>query len=299
MVIAHGFGSGLGFFFPNVDPLLESGRIGRLLLVDWMGMGGSDRPPCRRPIRGLTGWCDSCFSAPDAAGFFTDPLDRWMDDHDVGGTGEEVWLVGHSLGGYLAARYALGRPERVDKLVLASPVGLSPRPTDALPRGELPAGIRLIDALWSANVTPQALVRLAGSVRGRSLVSRALRGRIPHLDGGQAGDLLEEYLYQITAARPSGEFAMNSLLEPAVSRGSSGGVYARDPLEGPLGDLPVGMRLKVLYGDQDWMRPANEESARRVTERLGQHRAEVHIMPRSGHHLYIDNSDAFVQHILS
>src|SRR6056300_1687483 len=63
VVLLHGFGSGLGFFFRNIDPLLQSGTVGRVLLVDWLGMGGSDRPPCRRPIRGLTtcttDWCTS------------------------------------------------------------------------------------------------------------------------------------------------------------------------------------------------------------------------------------------------
>ena len=52
VVLCHGFGSGLGFFYNNIDRLLSTNQVGRLLLVDWLGMGGSERPPCRRPVRG-------------------------------------------------------------------------------------------------------------------------------------------------------------------------------------------------------------------------------------------------------
>ena len=37
VVLLHGYGSGLGFFFQNIDPLLYSGKVGRVLLVDWLG----------------------------------------------------------------------------------------------------------------------------------------------------------------------------------------------------------------------------------------------------------------------
>jgi len=37
-------------------------------------------------------------------------------------------LAGHSLGGYLAAKYALKYPKKIDSLVLISPAGLSNRP---------------------------------------------------------------------------------------------------------------------------------------------------------------------------
>jgi pimeloyl-ACP methyl ester carboxylesterase len=53
-------------------------------------------------------------------------------------------VVGHSMGGMLAARYALMFPERTDALVLVNPIGLEDwkrvvpyRPVDALYQGEL------------------------------------------------------------------------------------------------------------------------------------------------------------------
>ena len=38
---------------------------------------------------------------------------------------EKFTLMGHSLGGYLAVCYALKYPGRLDKLILASPVGIT------------------------------------------------------------------------------------------------------------------------------------------------------------------------------
>ena len=137
--------------------------------------------------------------------------------------GEPVWLVGHSLGGYLAGMYAMRqynnilndhdmttetiltkkkRTQNLTKLILASPVGFRPQPTSPqrsriASSTNMPPALRLVDALWSANFTPQALIRLMGSIRGRDAVKRALRGRIPQLDESELV-LLSDYLYHVT-----------------------------------------------------------------------------------------------------
>jgi hypothetical protein len=79
------------------------------------------------------------------------------------------------------------RTLNLKKLILASPVGFRPQPTSPqrsriASSTNMPPALRLVDALWSANFTPQALIRLMGSIRGRHAVKRALRGRIPQLD---------------------------------------------------------------------------------------------------------------------
>lgn len=303
LVIAHGFGSGLGFYFRNVDLLLKSNKYHRIVLFDWIGMGGSKRPSCHAaPIRGWsefsTSWCNSRFSAEQAVRFFIDPLQSFLDENEI----NNITLVGHSLGGYLGAKYTLQYPGRIQKLVLASPVGFPKKPLNAIPQTELSTGLRIVDALWSSNITPQQLVRLMGSTRGRQNVRRALKGRISHLSKSEI-DFLAEYLYQITVADPSGEYAMNSLLEPVVSTNTMG-VFAREPLHNEMINIDSSIMVKILFGDQDWMRAQpNEQSVRQVINTLQSTRsnstASVHIIPNAGHHLYLDNPQSFTQHILS
>lgn len=306
VVLAHGFGSGLGFFYHNVDMILQSKNVKRVVLVDWLGMGGSDRPSChRRPIRGLTeastSWCDSRFSPSEAVNFFIDPFHEWMNQSVMRTEeGNKVVLVGHSLGGYLAARYALRYPEHLSRLVLASPVGFPAKPANALSGSQLPTSMRVIDAMWSSNITPQQLVRLFGSTRGRNNVQRGLQGRMPQLKPSDA-ELLAEYLYQITVADPSGEFAMNSLLEPGVSPEVMG-VFAREPLQESLVHLDSSISsVKVIYGDHDWMRP-NESSARKTLDVLKERpgvETSVDVVPNAGHHLYLENPYDFARHVTS
>jgi cardiolipin-specific phospholipase len=298
-VLTHGFGSGLGFFYASVDPILRSGKFKSVVLVDWLGMGGSTRPPChQRPYRSLfqgKGFCEAHFiTTEQSVNFFVDPLDEFLEQH---GWNKDVCLVGHSLGGYLTARYALKYPSRLSKLVLASPVGIPNKPFNSIPSSMLPTTYRLIDALWSANFTPQSLVRLQGATRGRKSVHQALRGRIPGISDDLAR-LLADYLFHVTVADPSGEYAMNSLLEPAVSP-EVAGVYAREPLEERISrDLDAKIDLRISFGDHDWMR-TNEPSARKVIAALGPKRARLDILDQAGHHLYMENVNGFVSTILT
>jgi pimeloyl-ACP methyl ester carboxylesterase len=339
VVLAHGFGSGLGFFYQNVDDLLAHPSVGCVMLVDWLGMGGSDRPQCsQRPIRGwtdhTTSWCDSRYTPSKATDFFVKPFADWL--HEAHGTKQsaksKLILVGHryaflnflvrpricnnnqelilkgpsyglpmtSLGGYLSARFVMAYPGIVDKLVLASPVGFPNKPEKSFKGSQLPTSFRILDALWSGNITPQQLVRSMGSTRGKRNTKRALQGRIPHLTDTDS-DLLADYLYHITVADPSGEFAMNSLLEPIIAPDLMG-VFAREALEERFMNMPPTTKsIKVLFGDNDWMRPNNESSARSAMGRIQDNygiRTSVDIIPNAGHHLYMDNGKGFVKHII-
>ena len=165
-----------------------------------------------------------------------------------------TFQVGHSLGGLLAAEYALKHPSRIDGLVLASPAGLTPPPrpgrtggdgsgggdggggggggssvgaAGAMPSApvagapgtshapdDAPWQYRLLDAAWSANITPGQLFRAwsylgGGGVDGvESIIRRRFGNRWP----AQETNLIASYLYHITAQPGSGEFAMNSLM---------------------------------------------------------------------------------------
>lgn len=124
LILAHGLGSGLGFFFMNFDHLLKDagkgGKYDRVIAFDWLGFGASSRPECRAPrhkwwsnISGFS-MCRSKFCSDEsqdiavnevelndsAASFFVDSFEEWRCHKGI----EKFTLVGHSLGGYLSAR---------------------------------------------------------------------------------------------------------------------------------------------------------------------------------------------------
>lgn len=59
-------------------------------------------------------------SREQAENFFLDALSAWHKELKLG----KMVLMGHSLGGYLAATYALRHPEDVQHLILVCPAGL-------------------------------------------------------------------------------------------------------------------------------------------------------------------------------
>ena len=105
VVMLHGGGpgaSGVSNFGPNLPVFAQRFRT---LLVDQPGFGKSDKPP-------VTG---NYFT------FAADALAGLLDELGI----ERVHLVGNSLGGGTAVRFAINYPERARRLVLMGPGGLS------------------------------------------------------------------------------------------------------------------------------------------------------------------------------
>jgi 4,5:9,10-diseco-3-hydroxy-5,9,17-trioxoandrosta-1(10),2-diene-4-oate hydrolase len=119
VVLLHGGGpgaSGWGNFGPNLP--VFAGRF-RTLLIDQPGFGRSAKPA-------VTG---SYFT------FAADAVARLLDELGV----DRAHLVGNSLGGGTAVRFALRYPDRAGRLVLMGPGGLSlnvfaPDPTEGVKR---------------------------------------------------------------------------------------------------------------------------------------------------------------------
>lgn len=124
IVLLHGYGAGTGFFFQNIDAL-ASRPHSRLYALDWLGMGRSSRPTYHIPSHILKSG-DDLQRVEAAEGFFLDSLEEWRKRAGV----ERMTLVGHSLGGYLSTAYAIRHPQRVNRLVLVSPVGVGAAPPE-------------------------------------------------------------------------------------------------------------------------------------------------------------------------
>src|ERR1700724_1876980 len=119
VVMLHGGGpgaSGMSNFGRNLPVFAESFRT---LVVDQPGFGKSDKPPVEGNY--------FTFAAQALAGL--------LDELGI----DRVHLVGNSLGGGTAVRFALRYPERAGRLVLMGPGGLSlnvfaPDPTEGVKR---------------------------------------------------------------------------------------------------------------------------------------------------------------------
>jgi 4,5:9,10-diseco-3-hydroxy-5,9,17-trioxoandrosta-1(10),2-diene-4-oate hydrolase len=132
LVMLHGGGPGASAW-SNFGPALPRfAEDFRTLLVDQPGFGGSDKPPV-------------------AGNYYRHSADyvvKLLDELQI----EKAHLLGNSLGGGTAMRLALSHPDRVGRLVLMGPGGLSLNLFHADPTEGVQ---RLMD--FSANPTPEAL----------------------------------------------------------------------------------------------------------------------------------------------
>jgi pimeloyl-ACP methyl ester carboxylesterase len=104
LLMLHGFGESLLGWRLTLDPLAQHYRV---VALDLPGFGLSDKPP------GMA-------TAEEIQGVLDDFLARWTEG--------PVVVVGHSMGGQLAAQLALAHPDRIVAAVLIDPsgAGISP-----------------------------------------------------------------------------------------------------------------------------------------------------------------------------
>jgi pimeloyl-ACP methyl ester carboxylesterase len=102
VVLLHGLGGNSTNWAFNIAPLSQNYRV---IVPDQIGFGQSDKPLINYRI-----------------GTYVDFLDRFLTELKV----ERVSLVGNSMGGWIAASYALAYPNKVERIVLADAAGFAP-----------------------------------------------------------------------------------------------------------------------------------------------------------------------------
>lgn len=326
LVILHGYGAGLGFFYLNFEGLSRLPGW-KVYALDLLGYGRSSRPPFK--VQAKIAKEEATREAED---FFIDALEEWRIKRKL----DRFTLMGHSLGGYLAAQYALKYPGHINKLILASPVGIPEDPyAEAADLPDLPAQTNeasstdgssvnsekrkstqpgekkqrpypwWLTRLWDANVSPFSLVRWAGPM-GSRLTSGWTSRRFGHLPAEQS-QALHTYTYSLFKQRGSGEYALAYILAP--------GAFARSPLIKRIanvgrqtiaatGKKETGYPVLFMYGDKDWMsydggvrgaellNAARDKALKEATtdeERRAENgRAKVKKIANAGHHLYLE-----------
>ncbi|KAF5520915.1 putative cardiolipin-specific deacylase [Colletotrichum aenigma] len=307
LVIVHGYGAGLGFFYKNFEPLSRA-KGWKLYALDMLGMGNSTRPPFKVHAK------DQAAKTAEAEAWFIDALEEWRKKRDI----DKMTLIGHSLGGYLSVAYALKYPGHIKKLILASPVGIPadpyavnesmPEPEESTLQNEFTQDQNAVTTddhnsstaaasrfktstnstnapkrplpgwlvwLWDANVSPFSIVRFTGPL-GPRFVSGWTSRRFNHLPADESKSL-HDYAFSIFRQRGSGEYALPYILAP--------GAYARSPIINRIDGVgrqviekngekirETGIPVVFMYGENDWMDVAGGLEAE---EKLKQRRAQA------------------------
>lgn len=227
-------------------PVLERfGPERRVAALDWPGFGGS---ACPAP---------SEFSYSAAS--YTDLLSPWLDSLGLA----RAVLLGNSIGGAVAIRYAQARPERVAGLALVSPSGFTP---PGVPRT---LACRLLG-------TPAILARVEPA-----FVSLYL---------GPANPATRAVVAAHRARRAAPEYRASIAAYAALWRS----------VDAPEADLAneaktVRARSIVVRGALDPIISAAD--ARRATEALGEHGAFQVVLPNAGHLPFMQQPAAFISAI--
>lgn len=271
LVMCHGYGMGVGGWHMNLPTLMARHHV---FAKDWLGCGLSARP--KWELEGVT----------ETEEFFVDSLERWRKANNV----EKMILCGHSLGGYLSVCYAEKYPNRVEKLVLASPVGFPEEPEGFRQTIEERPWqqrnlIKFVGWGWAKGITPGDIVRFAGPL-GYKLMMGYSHRRF-HTDAEFDRDAMGDYLYHnVASTHGSGERALSQLLKP--------GAWAFSPLLHRLPKIDQSIPVYFLFGDRDWMDSTAPTKLKADAEAMatGQ-RITIEEVPNAGHQLFLDNPQGF------
>ncbi|XP_028988314.1 (Lyso)-N-acylphosphatidylethanolamine lipase isoform X2 [Betta splendens] len=283
LVMVHGFGGGVGLWIRNLDALSQSRPV---YAFDLLGFGRSSRPTFPK-------------DAAKAEEQFVTSIEQWRQSVGL----ENMILLGHSLGGYLATSYAIQYPSRssscrVSHLILVDPWGFPERlqtnteagqRTEVVKRPTLPRWVKAVAAVVSL-FNPLAVIRAAGPW-GPGLVNRFRPDFKSKFEDLFDDDTMTQYIYHCNAQTPSGEVGFRAMSE------SLG--WAKRPMLQRVHLLPHSIPLTMLYGEWSWV---DNSSGDTVLQLRDQAPTRVMVINKASHHVYADQPEEFnrvVQNICS
>uniref|UniRef100_A0A1I7RYL6 AB hydrolase-1 domain-containing protein n=1 Tax=Bursaphelenchus xylophilus TaxID=6326 RepID=A0A1I7RYL6_BURXY len=185
-VLIHDMFLGKAVWNQNLDELSKKRTT---YAFDLLGWGSSSRP-------------DFPADATLAELEWVRTIDDWRKELKI----EKMILVGHGLGGFLAASYALEHPSHVRHLVLVDPWGFVPKPPD-----DQSYAYQWIHTLgyYLSKFNPLTFLRLLGQLAPPFL--RIFRADFRKKFNSVDPYAIYEYIYQANARNPTGESALHQL----------------------------------------------------------------------------------------
>nr|XP_017241300.1 PREDICTED: 1-acylglycerol-3-phosphate O-acyltransferase-like [Daucus carota subsp. sativus] len=272
LVMVHGYGASQGFFFRNFEFLSKYFKV---IAIDQLGWGGSSRPDF------------TCKSTEETEAWFIESLEEWRKSSNL----SSFILLGHSFGGYVAAKYALKYPKHIQHLILVGTAGFS---SETEHRSEQFTKFRstwkgaIINHLWESNLTPSKVIRGLGPW-GPDLVRKYTTNRFGTYSAGdvlneEESKLLTDYVYHTLASKASGELCLKYIF--------SFGAFARSPLLNSASEWKV--PTSFIYGVDDWM---NYEGAVEARKKMNVP-CDIIRVPKGGHFVFVDNPVGFHSAVL-
>eukprot|EP00957_Ditylum_brightwellii_P009584 722735-Ditylum_brightwellii.AAC.1 len=230
-------------------------------------------------------------SVESAEAFFVESLEAWREKNQI----DKMMLAGHSMGGYISVAYAEKYPQRVERLILLSPVGVPENKIDDLANfvNALPFTTRLalktFRFMFGQGITPSMFLRSMPQSRSKQLVEGYVERRLPSIECPEEKSVLANYLHQNAMLPGSGEHCLSRILNP--------GAFAKKPLLYRIPLLNV-KSVHFLYGQNDWMDAKGGIDVQKLcSERRGDgsHSPQVHVygVKNAGHLLMLENADEF------
>lgn len=268
LVLLHGLGAGVGLWCLNLDAFAAHRPV---YAIDILGFGRSSRP-------------DFSSDAEEAEKQLVKSVEEWRNEMKL----PKMILLGHSMGGYIAASYAITYPDRVKHLILADPWGFTDRPEDLEERkSKMPLWARALFVTLQP-LNPLWAIRTAGPF-GQKLIERARPDLISKFSSAVDGDVqaVSQYIFQCNAQKPSGEAAFHSLM--------SGFGWAKNPMVRRMEQLRSDIPVTLLYGSRSWV---DNRAGHTIKEkRPADSYTDVKTIMGAGHHVYADKSDIFNSYV--
>ncbi|XP_076478426.1 pummelig isoform X4 [Bombus vancouverensis nearcticus] len=274
IVLLHGLGAGVALWCLNLDALASQRPV---YAIDILGFGRSSRPVFSN-------------EAQVAESQLVRSIEEWRREMQL----EKFVLLGHSMGGFLAASYSMQYPERIKHLILADPWGFPERPVERISRA--PMWVKVIAYIMEP-LNPLWPVRVAGPF-GQWLIEKTrpdiVKKFAPVLKDDTA--VISQYLHQCNAQTPSyiftcpmksGESAFHAMMQHFG--------WAKNPIVRRMDKLSPDIPITLLYGSRSWVDNSSWET-------LKQARAlsyiNVQAITGAGHHVYADKSEIFNKYVL-
>ncbi|XP_055639008.1 (Lyso)-N-acylphosphatidylethanolamine lipase isoform X2 [Toxorhynchites rutilus septentrionalis] len=261
ILLLHGLGAGVALWVLNLDELALHRPV---YAIDVLGFGRSSRPQ----------FADDAMIAEKQ---LVKSIEEWRKEVGL----NEMIVLGHSMGGFLAASYALSYPDRVKHLILADPWGFPEKPAVTDSSRKLPLWARPILAI-SKHLNPLWVVRFSGPLgpwiltKSRPDILRKFSGVVENQDD------IPNYIHQCNAQKPTGESAFHTMMQDFA--------WAKHPMLNRIQDLKNTVPITFIYGANSWLRNNSGEKVKQIRQETY---VNVKYIEGAGHHIYADGGEMF------